>query len=253
MKICTPVSHLFADEDLAKSIINYSDCLEGRPGMINYTHKKIEVFHCDVIEPHKPDLDIEYLKKVISIHKNLKLITFHCASTTLKPKLNKEGYWIDGEPLLENEMIENFSKNIKLIKNIIGNDIKIAIENNNYYPSNSYETITDAKFISRLVNENDIYFLFDIAHAKVTCFNKNINYKRYIEELPLNKCIQVHVCEEGYVKNLAKDLHNFPTRNTIDEVYNLCKQYSNIEYVTIEYYKDINDLQMTLNYINLLK
>ena len=73
--------------------------------------------------------------------------------------------------------------------------INFAIENNNYYPLEAYDIIADPKFISEIVNENKINFLFDIAHAKVSASNMNIDFKKYIDELPMSKMIQIHICK----------------------------------------------------------
>ena len=72
---------------------------------------------------------------------------------------------------------------------VFGNKVDIAIENNNFYPTDAYRDVTDAKFISEIVSENNIKFLFDIAHAKVTCFNKNINFERYKSNLPMDRAV----------------------------------------------------------------
>ena len=71
------------------------------------------------------------------------------------------------------------SINIPKIKNILG-DIEILIENNNYYPTKAYDIITDADFISNLVYDNNIGFLFDQAHAEITAHNQKIKYEEYV-------------------------------------------------------------------------
>ena len=139
-------------------------------------------------------------------------------------------------------------KNIPLIKEIVG-DVKILIENNNYYPTKAYDIIANPNFISEIVYDNDIWFLFDQAHAEISAHNLKIEYEDYIQNLPLDRCKQIHLCKMGYntslySKNfyLAEDYHLAPEFEEFQKTLKIIKEYPLIEYLTIEYYKDINGL-----------
>ena len=148
------------------------------------------------------------------------------------------------------------SINIPKIKNILG-DIEILIENNNYYPTKAYDIITDADFISNLVYDNNIGFLFDQAHAEITAHNQKIKYEEYINKLPLDKCKQIHLCKMGYSKllysdnfYLAEDQHLPLDHLEITKLKQILNKAPLVEYLTVEYYKNIEGL---LNSINLIK
>ena len=50
------------------------------------------------------------------------------------------------------------------------NKLLIGLENNNYYPTKAYDFVTDGDFIDKVVRDNNkLFFLFDLAHAQVTC------------------------------------------------------------------------------------
>lgn len=55
-----------------------------------------------------------------------------------------------------------------IIKDIFGNKTPILVENNNNLLTDAYDTITDVKFIGEIIENNDIYLLLEISHAKVT-------------------------------------------------------------------------------------
>jgi uncharacterized protein (UPF0276 family) len=241
LKIATPISHLFKDSFFAQEISNYSDVLEFRDHSINYEQHLQEVFHCELQPIHKMDeKDFEYLQKVKDEKKALRLISFHIASCYDKPIIKDSVYQPGGRVYSIEEML-NFAKNnfIK-IKSIFGNEVNLAIENNNYYPTEAYKFITNPDFIKTIVEENDIHFLFDIAHAKVSAHNYSISYKDYVNGLPLNKCIQLHICRYGInkVTGSAFDAHYPPTFEDLQEVFYYIKNHTTIKYLTIEYYKD---------------
>ena len=74
-----------------------------------------------------------------------------------------------------------------------------------------------------------------------------MNYNEYIRLLPLDKIIQIHLSKEIYSKNgEVYDAHEIPDNDDIKEFKRLISKYPNIEYVTLEYYKDINELNRFL-------
>ena len=181
IRLATPVSHLFENKDYEKTIVENSDVLECRDRSIDYENhiNKQELFHCELQPIHEwGNAEWRFLQKIKDTKPNLKLLTLHSASCCDKPLLNGRMFELGGREYTRKEM-KSFAKNNFLkIKNIFGNSVEIAIENNNYYPTEAYRDVTEAGFISEIVNENDLRFLFDIAHAKVTCFNKNINFEK---------------------------------------------------------------------------
>ena len=136
-------------------------------------------------------------------------------------------------------MIDNARINTKWLRESIGNKIKIGIENNNYYPTEAYNIITEGDFLQKIVYENDLFFLLDIAHAKVTSANRKIDYNTYLNELPLDRMMQVHICKPTINHaGVSYDSHYLPDSKMFKEVENLSKNYSKLKYFTIEYYKD---------------
>jgi len=198
--------------------------------------------------------DFKYLEDIKSQKKDLKLITFHMATSCTQPKLEytkiKSGMFeLGGYSYSKEEMLNNAKDNFKKIKDIFGDEIKIAVENNNYYPTEAYKYITDENFISEVVNKNNIYFLFDIAHAQVTAHNKRISFEDYKSGLPLDRVVQLHICSPDIdsISNLAYDAHNYPDEFKLNEVKNLIKEYPHIQYLTVEYYRDIENLIKSIN------
>jgi len=252
LKIATPISHLFENKEFAKKIVKYSDCLECRDRSINSQEKVQELFHCELQPIHRWDKkEFKYLKHIRKSKKSLKLISFHIASCCDKPIIKNNMFELGGKQYSKKEMLNNAKNNFKRIKKIFGNKVIIAVENNNYYPTKAYKHITEAEFISRIVYDNNIYFLFDIAHAKVTSYNKNINFEKYKSNLPLDRCIQLHICSYAIDKqnDLAYDAHNLPDEEELIEVKKLLKDYKNIKYLTVEHYKDIKNLLESLKKI----
>ena len=249
VKLATPISHLFESKKCRDIIIESSDCLECRDRSIDSIESKQELFHCELQPIHEwGNGEYDYLERIYELKQNLRLVTFHIASSCDDPITVNNRFELGGKQYEEAEMLTNSEYNISIVKEIFGPNVKIAVENNNYYPTEAYKHITDAQFISKLVYMNDIDFLFDIAHAKVTCFNKNINYERYKRELPLDRVIQLHICSYA-VNNMmgqAYDAHNYPDEEEFLEVDKIISEFKSVKYLTVEYYRDIERLEISL-------
>jgi len=252
IKLATPVSHLFKNKDYEKIIVESSDVLECRDISVDYNNyiNKQELFHCELQPIHEwGDTEWRFLQQIKDTKPNLKLLTLHLASCCDKPSIDGRMFKLGGREYTRQEMKIFAKNNLSKIKNIFGVRVDIAIENNNYYPTEAYKHITEAEFISEIVNENDLKFLFDIAHANVTCFNKNINFEKYKKELPLDKIIQLHICNYSIDDELnqAYDAHNYPNNEELLEVSKIISEYEGIKYLTVEYYRDIENLKISLN------
>ncbi|MCP4049665.1 MAG: DUF692 family protein [bacterium] len=240
-EIALPISHLFNETGNISCLLKYSDCLECRDSMINCSLDNQDLFHCELQPVHFfSEKHIEFLKKIRKLKPGLKLISFHMASVCDEPFIKNSVFEPGGKEFSRKELLENAKQNFIKIKEIFGSYIRILVENNNYYPTDAYKYITDADFISEIVYDNDINFLFDIAHAKITALNKNINYQAYLNKLPLKKTVQVHLSKHAFDEK-ACDAHDLPDADDIAEMMDFVRKY-NIRYITPEYYKNIDTL-----------
>ncbi len=256
MKIATPISHLFTDDALAVQILRVSDCLEQRDHSPKPDISNSELYHSDLqlIHPFQ-NQNIDYLEKIRRDYSNLRCISFHMASCYAQPT-TKEGIFVSGKNLATyEEMIENSQINTDIVRRIFGKKVKVLVENNNFYPTSAYNYIANPEFIKEVISLNDLDFLYDIAHAKISAHNMGISYDAYKSELPLEEISQVHICKYDVNEdNLAFDAHKVPDEIEFAEVKNLSTN-GKLKYLTIEYYKSgevlINSIEKLKTYVDI--
>jgi hypothetical protein len=241
LKIATPISHLFLNKKIAKEIIKFSDCLEIREKNLILNHKNENLIHLDydIIHPWSNSFK-KKLKKIFKKKNKIKLITFQ-ATRSCKGHYIKNGkFEFYGDAFSRDQMLKFAKKNIFWLKKNLKKKIKIGLENNNYYSSKAYKYVTDANFIKKIVEENKIFFLLDVAHSMITAYNRKINFIKYLNSLPLNQTIQLHICSPSKDKknNVLIDSHLPPNKKMLNLVIKILKKFKQIEYLTIEYYKD---------------
>ncbi len=257
MKLVTPISHLFKDESFAKMIENHSDALEARERTATLNFAKTTHYHIDFdlnlgLKEEEKNFLIDYVKP----REEISTLTFQAARDCVKSKISDGMYTIASTVIGLDEQVQNTKNSIKEIKNIVGSDRNIGIENNNYFPTGAYDICTSLEYLLRVLEETELHLLLDIAHAKVTSVNKNCSFEVYAQSLlETEKCKQIHICEHSVIKKngklLARDSHEIPSFTTSAETVELCNKYK-IPCITVEYYKDAEKLTEYLKYMQSL-
>jgi len=118
------------------------------------------------------------------------------------------------------------------------------VENNNYYNTGAYKYVCDPNFISEVVLDSNILFLFDLSHAQISSRNLNIKFDEYINLLPLKKVEQIHISRPSIKHKMYLDSHYLPNLNkfTKDII-----SFINPKFLTVEYYKNYNRLNQINN------
>jgi sugar phosphate isomerase/epimerase len=248
-EIATPVSHLFRDEKIAHEISSHSDCLEGRDrtAKINFGFQKL--FHSDLQPIHKwTQVEFDYFQSIAETKKNIEYLTFHIASCCNSPTIVDRKFVLGGEVYSKEEMRANAKINFAWLRSIFPKNTLFGIENNNYYPTSAYDHVTDISFLNDLSRDNNLFFLFDLSHAKVTAFNLDISIEKYLENFPFEKVLQIHISHAGgpYPDGLYYDDHAEITDQDLMEIQKYIKKCPSLRFLTVEYYQDSNKLINTL-------
>jgi len=118
----------------------------------------------------------------------------------------------------------------------------VALENLNYFPTSAYAHVCEPDFISRVVRENEVYMILDIAHAMISAHNLGISPESYFTSLPLDRVKEIHLSAHGMVDGKWRDLHNRPNKETYEILEMLRAHVRNDAYLVVEFYKDFSEL-----------
>jgi uncharacterized protein (UPF0276 family) len=94
----------------------------------------------------------------------------------------------------------------------------IALENPSTYLEFKTSYIPEAEFLARLVTESNCNLLLDVNNVYVSCYNHRLDPKAYLDALPLDRVIQLHL--SGHSNN---GTHIIDTHDdyVVDEVWAL--------------------------------
>ena len=118
----------------------------------------------------------------------------------------------------------------------------VALENLNYFPTSAYAHVCDPDFISKIVRDNEVYMVLDIAHAMISAHNLGISPESYFNRLPLDRVKEIHLSAHGMLDGKWRDLHNRPNDETYKILEMLSGHIKNDTYLIVEFYKDFSKL-----------
>lgn len=139
--------------------------------------------------------------------------------------------------MTDDDIHRHMSKQIQVFKK----NIKVPLLLENIPDSPQDRTIFDhypyimPEQLSRLFVENEVSFLLDLTHAKITAQYHGWDIYEYLRQLPLDRVVEIHVNGSGYDKEgFPADTHQAME----DDDYCLLEwvlNYANPDIVTLEY------------------
>lgn len=175
---------------------------------------------------------------------NIEIIDFDLANELLE-KCNSPHYGvhlsIKNSDMVQGMTYENIFELMSRQIQIFKKNFKVPLLLENTPDSPQDRTVFDhypyymTDQINRLFEENDVGFLLDLTHAKITALYHGWDIRDYIKQLPLNRIKEIHINGSGF------DMNGFPsdTHQAMEiEDYKLLEWVlanSNPSIVTLEY------------------
>jgi uncharacterized protein (UPF0276 family) len=116
------------------------------------------------------------------------------------------------------EALQHIIKRIRAVQDFL--ERPIALENPSTYLEFSQSSMPEAEFIARMAEESGCNLLLDVNNIYVTCYNHRLDVKTYLDTLPLDRVIQIHLSGHTNKGTHIIDTHD---AQVIDEVWNIYK------------------------------
>jgi uncharacterized protein (UPF0276 family) len=114
------------------------------------------------------------------------------------------------------DAVKHIVKHIKQVQDIL--EMPLVLENVSYYTAVAAE-MSEAEFISAIVNESGCNMLLDVNNVYVNSFNHQYDPKEFLSQLPLDKVAYIHMAGHEQVSDtLIIDTHG---QAVIDPVFEL--------------------------------
>ncbi|MDR1038807.1 MAG: DUF692 family protein [Deltaproteobacteria bacterium] len=106
---------------------------------------------------------------------------------------------------------ERAKVNMELLRESYGGPV--AFENYNFYPTGLYSMVCDPDFMAEFLDRFGAGLVLDLAHAAISAHNLGFETERYLERLPLDRTVEIHVSRPYLPEEpgrLAVDTHECP-------------------------------------------
>jgi uncharacterized protein len=116
-------------------------------------------------------------------------------------------------------------------------DVPVLVENMDYNPTGAYESICQADFIKRVLENTGAGLLLDLAHARVSAAAFGMPVEAYLKQLPLERVRQIHINHPGWRAGRRVDSHEALEEEDyllLQDVLGRCSPWS----LTLEYNRD---------------
>jgi uncharacterized protein (UPF0276 family) len=115
----------------------------------------------------------------------------------------------------------------------------ILLENASAYVNYQDSVIAEWDFINEVLAKTGCGLLLDINNVQVTCSNFEIDPRKYIDQMPLDKVGQVHLAGYTDMGNYLFDTHAEPVHDAVWDLYRYFLAKKNDIPVMIEWDQDI--------------
>jgi uncharacterized protein (UPF0276 family) len=118
------------------------------------------------------------------------------------------------------ESVEHLSNRIKFLQDRFQKPF--LIENISYYLEYPDNAISDHEFISLILEKADCGLLLDMNNIYVNSINHKYDPYQYLNSLPLNRVVQVHIAGHTEYSDIVIDTHGNPVK---DDVWKLLEYF----------------------------
>ncbi len=131
-----------------------------------------------------------------------------------------------------NEAVKVFVKNISRVKDKI--KTPLILENISYLMRFPSSEMSEAEFITKILQETDCGLLLDITNLYINSKNFGFDWRKFLDELPMERVIQLHFVGSHKNKNRLIDAHADKTDDEIWEVFREVCQRADVKGAILE-------------------
>lgn len=117
------------------------------------------------------------------------------------------------------DSLETVCRNIRQLTAVTGSR-RFLLENITYYFPMPGSEMTEAEFLTRVLEDTDTGLLLDVNNVYVNSVNLGFDPLEFLDSIPLERTVQIHIAGGTYVEDMLVDTHSTPV---VEEVWELLR------------------------------
>lgn len=143
------------------------------------------------------------------------------------------------------EAVDHIAKRIKEAQNIVGRPF--LLENISYYMNVPETVMTEWQFLSEVVEKADCGLLLDVNNVYVNSVNHNFDPYVYLNNIPLERVVQIHVAGHTLQDDVIIDSHGNAVIEPVFALLEYVLKRSNVKAVMLERDQNYPEFEDLLN------
>jgi hypothetical protein len=115
------------------------------------------------------------------------------------------------------EALNHVVERIRRVQDYMGR--QMLLENVSSYVSYGESQMTEWEFLREVVERADALILLDINNIYVSAFNHKFDPLAYLDAMPVDRILQIHLAGHTREENLIIDTHDHPIADPVYELY----------------------------------
>ncbi len=165
-------------------------------------------------------LDFTYLKRLKTLAKEIQpvWISDHLCWTGV---LTINSHDLLPVPLNE-ESLQHVCNRIRMVQDYL--ERPLILENPSTYLSFAHSTMPEWQFLAQMAEETDCGLLLDVNNVYVSAFNNDFDPVEYIEKIPHERVVQMHLAGHQHCGDYIIDTHDRKVTDAVWELFRLAWQ-----------------------------
>ena len=131
------------------------------------------------------------------------------------------------------EVVETVVKNIMTVKSALP-DTLFLVENITYYFSMAKNEMSEAEFITRILELTGCGLLLDLENVYINSYNLKFDPYAFLDDLPLERVVQIHIAGHGAPADMILDTHDHPVSQEVWELLEYVVKRSPVRSILLE-------------------
>jgi uncharacterized protein len=139
------------------------------------------------------------------------------------------------------EMIDRVAQRARMVQDFL--EVRFALENTSSYLTYSSSQMPEWAFIAEIAERADIGLLLDVNNVYVSSVNHGLDAGEYLENLPHERILQIHVAGHTTVRGTLIDTHSRPVIDPVWALYRRALELTGPVSTSVEWDDDIPELK----------
>jgi uncharacterized protein (UPF0276 family) len=147
------------------------------------------------------------------------------------------------------ESLATVCRNLRQVKAACGGR-PFLLENITYYFPVPGSEMTEAEFITRVLEDTDTGLLLDVNNVWVNSVNLGFDPYEFLDSIPLERTVQIHLAGGRYVKDMLVDTHSTAVSQTVWEMLGYVLDRVPVKAILLEWDADWPEFGVLLKHLD---